>query len=266
MSAKTIKTQKTVYKLIFDNAIIDDKYGQFIKINPTAAVKIPRGLPKEERLPPEDDVVEIIRHSLDKHFGLFAFVLLYTGFRRGEALALTWEDVNFKTKEISCNKAITFVGGMPRIKPPKTESSVRTVPLLPDLEKLLTKPKNVKDTDPIFPKETGGYLPESQLRRRWMHYCKDTGLVTTTTEERVSKQGKKYIYTEYKPSLTAHQLRHGYATILFEAEVDVYTAQKLLGHSNIETTMAIYTHLRENQKEKSISKLQEHMTAKYAPL
>lgn len=53
----------------------------------------------------------------------------------------------------------------------------------------------------------------------------------------------------------AHVLRHGYATALFEAGVDVYTAQRLLGHANVEVTMGIYTHLRREQEEKSVEKL-----------
>ena len=90
-SAKSIKTQKTVYKLIFNNAIIDDQYGQLIKINPAVSVTIQKGLPKTVREPPEDDAIEIIRKSHDKYFGLFPFLLLHTGLRRGEALALTWK-------------------------------------------------------------------------------------------------------------------------------------------------------------------------------
>lgn len=266
LSAKTVKTQRTVYKLIFNYAIIDDKYGDYIKVNPAVEAKVPRGLPFTPREAPDDEVVEIIRHSADKYFGVFPFLLLYTGFRRGEALALTWGDIDYKSKQIRCNKAVTLVGGMPRIKPPKTDAGIRDVPLLPDLEKVLKRPDNVKDSDPVFASASGKYLAEVTYNMRWLHYCKETGLVHAKSEERKSKQGKKYTYTEYKPSITAHQLRHGYATILFEAGVDVYTAQKLLGHSNVETTMAIYTHLRNKQQIKSTIKLQEHISANYTPI
>ena len=101
-------------------------------------------------------------------------------------------------------------------------------------------------------------MPQSTYDRRWLHYCKDMGFVTDEPEQRVSKQGKKYVVHNYKPSLTAHDLRHGYATMLFEADVDVYTAKTLLGHADIETTMAIYTHLRSRKKMESIDKLKEY--------
>ena len=87
---------------------------------------------------------------------------------------------------------------------------------------------------------------------------KDMGFVVDTPEERVSKQGKRYIKHNYKPTLTAHVMRHGYATMLFEAGVDVYTAQKYMGHADIKTTMAVYTHLRQRKQEESTKKLMKY--------
>ena len=59
-----------------------------------------------------------------------------------------------------------------------------------------------------------------------------------------------------------HDLRHTYATILYEAGVDVLTAQYLLGHASPETTMKIYTHLSEERKDKSIEKLNDFLECK----
>ena len=59
--------------------------------------------------------------------------------------------------------------------------------------------------------------------------------------------------------LTAHQLRHGTATLLYEAGVDVYTAQRILGHAKVSTTMEIYTELREKKEKQSIKKLNKYM-------
>lgn len=84
------------------------------------------------------------------------------------------------------------------------------------------------------------------------------GFVEDTQETKISKQGKTYVVHNYKPNLTAHSLRHGYATILFEAGVDVHTAKKLLGHADIKTTMAIYPHLREKKQHESVDKLKAY--------
>ena len=58
---------------------------------------------------------------------------------------------------------------------------------------------------------------------------------------------------------TPHQLRHTYATLLYVSGVDVLTASQLLGHSNITTTLAIYTHLDKKFKELNIKKFDNYI-------
>ena len=58
-----------------------------------------------------------------------------------------------------------------------------------------------------------------------------------------------------KASITAHQLRHSFATDLYDAGVGVLEAQKIMGHADISTTYKIYTHIRESKLEGAASKL-----------
>ncbi len=60
---------------------------------------------------------------------------------------------------------------------------------------------------------------------------------------------------------TWHCLRHTYASILYDADVDVLTAQKLLGHSDIKTTLGIYTHLSKEKETHNIAKLNSFLSA-----
>lgn len=60
--------------------------------------------------------------------------------------------------------------------------------------------------------------------------------------------------------ITAHYLRHTYATLLYISGVDVITASELMGHSNIKTTLAIYTHLKETTVLKSVDKFDDYVT------
>lgn len=261
LSASTIKKQKVVYKQIFQYAIMDKVFGKKIRHNPVLNVKLPDGLPKpKQREAPEDEIVKKIRLNADTaYFGMFAFFLICTGFRRGEALAIQWQDIDFSKGFIACDKAITHRTGTAKTAPLKTDNSYRSVPLLPALADKLERPDEAKDSDYVFfGSDPAKPMPQSTYNRRWLHYCKDMGFVTDEPETRTSKQGKTYVVHNYKPSLTAHDFRHGYATMLFEAEVDVYTAQKLLGHADIETTMAIYTHLRAKKKQESIEKLKAY--------
>ena len=261
LSSSTIKKQKIVYKQIFQYAITDKVYGKAIRYNPVLNVKIPDGLPKaKQREAPEDEIVKSIRANAETaYFGMFAFFLICTGFRRGEALAVRWKDIDIKKGTISCGETISHRTGTAKTAPPKTDNGYRAVPLLPALSEALERPQCAKDTDYVFYGEDPSKpMPQSTYNRRWLHYCKDMGFVTDEPETRTSKQGKVYVVHNYKPSLTAHDLRHGYATMLFEADVDVYTAKDLLGHADIETTMAIYTHLRSRKKMESIDKLKQY--------
>lgn len=262
-SASTMKTQRTVYSIIFQNAIIDKELGKVVRINPVTEVKIPKSRKAvKKREAPEDDIVEAVRKSAETDpFGLFPLLLMSTGFRRGEALGLRWSNIDFKAKIITQDRQIVYRGTTIE-KEPKTDSGVRTVPLLPDLERHLKKPKGAKETDFIFHGEDPSKsMCEATYRRRWLSYCKRMGFVTDSPEEYKGKNGHTYIRHHYKPTLTAHVFRHGYATLLFEAGVDEYTAQRLLGHANIETTRAIYTHLRNKKKQESINKLREYVEA-----
>ena len=59
--------------------------------------------------------------------------------------------------------------------------------------------------------------------------------------------------------ITAHMLRHTYATMLFDANVDVKSAQKFLGHADVEVTLSIYTHLTKYKEDKAIAALNGHL-------
>lgn len=264
-STKTIQTQRVIYRSVYRHAIIDPVLGREIRTNPAADVPLPSGMKKAvKREAPEDDAVAKIRAAAGEYWGLFPLFLMSTGFRRGEALAVQWRDVDFKKKQITCSKQISYAGGIAKVADTKTDAGVRVVPLLPDLRAALkaAKPKDAKLDNYVFHGEDPAkFLTESTYRRRWMHYCKEHGFVTDEPEQRTSTQGKKYTVHHYKPTLTAHVLRHGYATMLFEAGVDEYTAQQLLGHANVETTIAIYTHLRQKKKSESIKKLEKHVAS-----
>lgn len=262
LSASTVKKQKVVYKQIFQYALMDKEYSKTVKHNPVLYVSLPDNMPRAyQREAPEEEIVKAIKSkATTAYFGMFAFFLICTGFRRGEALAVQWKDIDFKKKTISCGESISFRSGTAKVAPPKTANGYRTVPLLDELAEVLDKPKGALDTDYVFYGEDPAKpMPQSTYDRRWKHYCIDMGFVTDEPETRTSVQGKVYVVHNYKPSLTAHDLRHGYATMLYEAGVDVYTAMTLLGHAEIETTMSIYTHLRNRKKAESLDKLKEYV-------
>lgn len=219
---KTVKNYLLVVSLIFQYAI---SHGE-IERSPCDYIKVPSGLQRAKRQPPTAEEVKMIQANVDADFGLFAFFVLYTGCRLGEALAITGGDIDYKNKTLRIGKSVYFDGVVPKIKPPKTEAGIREVGI-PDI--LLSKLPKLKTRELLF-----GELTKSQFDKLWREYQGQCGF-----------------------HLTPHQLRHGYASMLYEAGVDVKEAQYLLGHANISTTMDTYTHLSKAQKVKTFDRFND---------
>ena len=246
-SATVVNSIRSLYRMIFDYAI-GHELAQF---NPVLSVRLPKGLKRGKRIAPTDNQMRTIFSHIDAPFGLFPVFLLCTGLRKSEALALTWDDVDFDRRQISITKSIDYtVGAAPKLKPPKTEAGTRTIPIIDILYTPLQEAYKKRTADYLFPSldsnrsgKGGGIMTLRGYDTAWLNYCKNAGLV---------KDGK--------PSVTAHNLRHGTATLMFEMNVDELTAQKILGHSRIEITREIYTDLRAEQNAKSLGKFNAGMS------
>lgn len=244
-SRTVVNSVRSLYRMIFDYAIREG----LVQYNPVSAVKLPRGLPHGKRVAPDDTAMKTILRSSGDGFDLFPALLLCTGLRKSEALALLWSDVDFKRMEISVTKALTYPsGGKASVKPPKTEAGNRVVPIPLVLLDRLKEAKLASRSPLLFPAppsnrsgEGGGYMSLRQFEGAWQRWCAFAGLVDT----------------DGKPTVTAHQLRHGAATLMFEADVDEKTAQQILGHSRVEITREIYTDLRDAKRKKSITALDD---------
>lgn len=239
---------RSLYRMIFDFAIAQG----YVKFNPATSVRLPKGLKKGKRTAPTKKQMEIIIENQNKPFGLFAYMLLCTGLRKSEALALGWADVDFKNKLIHITKSLDYTDTVhPKLKCPKTDAGIRDVPILNVLFEPLKAAYVASKSELVFPSPAsnrsgsgGGYMSLRAYEGAWQRYCEAVG----------------FIDENGKPTLTAHNLRHGTATLMFELGVDELTTQKILGHSRIEITREIYTDLRNEQKKRSISKLNRGMS------
>lgn len=262
-SAQTVKDQKAVLNMIFNYAIAHEP--PYLKYNPCTAVTVPRGLPKTKRSAPEEDVITTIVNAAGQvDFSLFPLLLLFTGCRRGEALALTWGDIDEDRSMITIDKAYTFVNGKALLGDPKTFAGTRTVPLLSVLRQHLIRPADAQDSDLLFPAPCGKEYSESTFKRHWRQYCLAVGLYKETPVVRKNKDGKPYEWIRLDPTLTPHQLRHAYATLIYESGTDAKTAQSWLGHADLLTTQNIYTDLRAEKARKEMARFAKYTTKRYA--
>lgn len=238
---------RSLYRMIFDYAVAND----LARYNPVTSVKLPKGLKQGKRTAPTDEQIRAICRNVDSPFGFFPFFLLCTGLRKSEALALTWADVDMRSKEISVSKALDYtVGARPTVKPPKTEAGNRVIPIIDIMYPHLLEAQRTATSIYVFPAPSsnrggkgGGPMTLRGYEGLWKRYCTAAGLVDDNGS----------------PAIGAHNLRHGTATLMFELDVDVYTTQRILGHSRVEVTQGIYTELRAKQKQKSIDKFNTGM-------
>lgn len=233
-SKRTVQARKTALSMIFDYAI----QKRITKINPVRSAKMPNGLHTTKRESPTDAQMEKIMGGFGLKFGLFAAMQCYTGMRRGELLALEWGDIDIENNVIYVNKSVEFIGDNPHVKKPKTENGKREIILVNALKDLL--PRGCHGV--VFPGKDGQHMKASEFKTAWGKWCAEIGLAT---------KGEK----RYTVDVTSHQLRHQYASMLYDAGVGVKDAQELLGHADIKTTMNVYTHISRKRKAETADKL-----------
>lgn len=229
-SQKTMYNHRVLLNQIFNEAILQGE----IDINPCAAAKMPKGCKKKiarTAATPEEEA----RIMASEHPWTFPIVALLTGLRKGEILALQWKDIDFEKNTINVYKSVEHIGKKPHIKAPKTDNGYRLVPLLDVLRDRLYPLKG--DPEAYIYSEDGGKTPLSEHRytRLYKDYCRDVGITST-----------------------AHQLRHSFATIAVEIDVNPKDLQNALGHADISTTMNIYAEAREKSAKKVANKFNEY--------
>ena len=229
-SYKTVTGHLSLINMVFRSAVIDG----LIETSPAELIRVPSGLTRIARELPSDSDTRKIIESHHLPFGMFAYLILYTGLRKGEALALAYQDIDWSKKEIHVTKSIYFENNQPKLKSPKTQRGNRIVPLLDALADVLPK----RDIGLIFPGADNAHMTASQYEKAWNSFAEKTGI-----------------------SCTAHQLRHSMATILYEAEIPEKDAQEIMGHADITTTRNIYTHIRNSRKKETSDKLNQFISS-----
>ena len=236
-SLKMIKEIRCVLFSIFDTACAN----KIVPTNPSQKLKA-TGEPKKERRALTPKEREQLLSTCEAHqLGLFVLVMFYCGLRKGEALALTANDI--KDGFVSVDKQVVYEKEKPRnpkLGPPKTNAGYRKVPMPLCLQSKLEKYcKEFSEDSPLFPGKKFKYKTISETAWAWKDFEKAM----------LHKEIKDITEKEH---ITEHILRHNYCTMLYESGIDVLTAAKYMGHDDVKTTLDIYTHLSEQQEAKGI--------------
>ncbi len=185
------------------------------------------------------------------------YLLIHTGLRRGEALALKWKDIDLgATGYLSVTHSLNRMGGKTLIKEPKTAAGKRRVALSTSLVLVLRQHREAQealraslnttltDDDYVFCHYNGSPLDPSTISHNFAKTLKKAGL----------------------PSIPLHGLRHSHATYLLTAGVHPKIVQERLGHSSIQVTLNTYSHVAPGLQEAAAQKLDEFLAANTNPV
>lgn len=209
-----------------------------LPVNPVSQVEtFKRTEPKKEMQIWSKKEFSTFISCVDNEMYKTLFSLLYlTGCRKGEALALSWDRINFDNATITINKNLTKdVEKQPYLITSTKTGNSRTIlipqTLLEMLKELKNEQDNAKKEDFVFGCKNP--IPLSTLTRKFNYY--------------IQKSGVKQIHL--------HCLRHSHASLLISEGESIVMVAKRLGHSSIEQTLNTYSHLMPNEEQKMIKKL-----------
>jgi len=232
--------------LVVHSALKQALKNQLVYRNVAEATELPADKKKEARALTLEEMDRFL-NALEGDRLKAAFVtLLGTGLRRGELLALKWDNVNLKEGIIAVKENLVWIAKKGFVfQPPKTEKSKRVVPLPDDVLAELKRHKVRQAEEKL---KIGAAYQDNGLV-----FCTEIGtpIIPRNFERKYKALLKKAGLTGVK----LHSLRHTYATRLLELGENLKVVQELLGHSRISVTADIYSHVSPELKRGAAAKL-----------
>ena len=191
------------------------------------------------------------------YYTLF-YLLLHTGLRRGEALALRWKNVDLGLASLGVSAYLSVtetaykLGGTCIIKEPKTSKSRRRIALSPSLGLVLRQHRSAQEVQRAL-------LGKPLTDEDFVFAHPDGTLLDPST---VSHTFNKIIRKAGLPHIRLHDLRHTHASLLLQAGVHIKVVQERLGHSSIRVTLDTYSHVLGGLQEAAAQRFDDLLVAK----
>lgn len=259
-SEGTTRRIHSIFTSALSDAVFDFK---LLKENPSVRISIPKDFNSNKELKYYtveqldiflNEVKKPVKNAKYKHsiqYVVLFTLLSRTGLRIGEALALTWDDIDLDQKTLFINKNLVYpLNSTPYISTAKTSGSVRTIRLDDHTVTILKKHKinrnemylmyaNYKrpETNIVFYQQDGRWLRTNVVREYFKVICKRADL----------------------PILSPHALRHSHAVHLLEAGANIKYVSERLGHASIKTTADTYLHVTKKIEDDALDLYQRYI-------
>ena len=243
LSFSSVKKVYVALNSCFNHALMDEAMSK----NPCVGIVLPSASDRTKQISSlGEEEIKLLKKEVAGlnaegeplyYYGYAYLLILNTGLRMGEALSLTWEDVDLKNKTITVSKNSILTkkrdasgnktGGceLQIQNSTKTSSGNRTIPINQSAMEALLKLKHGNSTEYVISNSRHKSVLPSNFERTFFLILKNAGIE------------KHY---------GVHALRHTFASMLFSKGVDVKIVSRLLGHSSVKITYDTYVHLFES--------------------
>lgn len=201
----------------------------------------------------KDELEELFKITDQTPLKLIVRVATFYGFRRSELIGLKWDAIDLSDKMITIKHKVINVNGEYYLSDTlKTQASNRTLPLFPEIEKLLLERKAEIEKNKKLYGKSYNYKYEEYI------FVDDIGDLIDPNY--VTNQFRKILSKNKLKKIRFHDLRHSCASLLVANKVPMKNVQEWLGHSNFNTTADVYSHLDYTTKMESASAISNALT------
>ena len=231
LSDQTVRGIHTTLHSALDKAVEE----KLIFRNPADICKLPPVKGREMKILTPEEIQRLLIQAREDGCYELLLLELSTGLRRGEILALQWDDLNLRTGALRVERQVHRVKGELVVSPPKTKAGNRTVLLPAPVLKVLKAYQKTVHSRWMFPSpvKEDSPLDPAAVRKR----------LQTVLERAECKR------------LRFHDLRHTFATASLEHGMDIKALSTIIGHVSSATTLNTYTHVTDTMRQNAADKI-----------
>ena len=244
LSPQTIKIHINILNLALKRAY----RLKLIRENVVEYIEIPKVKKFKNKIYNQENMIKLLNLCKDTELQLPIVLASGLGLRISEILGLTWDNIDFEEKLITIDKITIRSNGKVITKSPKTDTSIRTISAPSEIINMLREHKRKcielklrgfikKDNNFIFFDKKGSPLAQDVLSKKFSRFLEKNNL----------------------EHIRFHDLRHSHVTLLINSKVPIKVISERVGHSNINTTLNIYSHVLKEMDKEASDKISESL-------
>ena len=241
LSDQTIRGIHTTLHAALDKAVEE----KLIFRNPADSCKLPPVKGREMKVLTPEEIQRLLIQAREDGCYELLLLELATGLRRGEILALQWDDLNVQTGTLRVERQVQRIQGKLAVAQPKTRASCRSILLPAPVLKILKQYRQNVSSRWMFPspRKEDSPLDPAAVRKKLSAVLRRAGC----------------------PAARFHDLRHTFATSALEHGMDIKTLSTVIGHVSSATTLNVYAHITDEMRQKAADKIDRAITGTEPP-